>query len=55
MDRMIMHNHPLLEPENGELYHPESDPRKLEDTCPACKEIMISWRLKCQQLQNEGA
>jgi len=55
MVEMSEHNHPILEPENGELYHPSSDPRILWKTCPACEEIMRAWDLKIKQMIREGA
>ena len=47
------HNHPMLEPENGELYNPLSDPRILQDNCPVCLEIMKQWFYKEQQMIRE--
>jgi len=48
------HNHPWVEPTDGQLYHPDCDPRKLADTCPACREIMLAWGLKVDQMVREG-
>jgi hypothetical protein len=50
----MKHNHEIKEPENGELYHPDSDPRSLEDSCPACKELMINWRQQISRMIREG-
>lgn len=52
---MANHNHEIKQPENGELYHPDSDPRKLFDSCPACQELMINWQWQIQNMMNIGA
>jgi len=52
---MTNHNHEIKQPENGELYHPESDPRKLFDSCPACQELMINWQWQIQNMMVNGA
>lgn len=55
MPATVEHNHELKQPENGELFHPDSDPRVLQDMCPACKEIMQQWAYKIQELMDSGA
>jgi hypothetical protein len=51
----VHHNHEVKEPTRGELYHPDSDPRLLEFSCPACREIMQQWDCKIRQMMADGA
>lgn len=53
-DDILQHNHEILEPENNELFHPESDPRVLQATCPACKAKMVDWALMTDRMIREG-
>lgn len=50
----IDHNHPILEPEDNSLYHPQCDPRELESTCPACKALMNDWRAQTAEMIRMG-
>jgi hypothetical protein len=50
------HNHAWFEAEEHTnlLFHPDCDPRILQDTCPACKEFMQNWHNFNQRLMREG-
>lgn len=50
----IEHNHPIIEPTDGSLYHPECDPRLLWETCPACKALIQDWQAKNDQMMRDG-
>jgi hypothetical protein len=50
----IEHNHSIIEPTDGQLFHPECDPRLLQESCPACAALMADWDRKNQQMIADG-
>lgn len=48
------HNHEWIESDNNLLFHPDSDPRILADSCPACAEMIRNWDLQVRRMMAEG-
>ena len=51
----ISHTHVVKQSENQELFHPDSDPRLLHESCPACAALMKDWWTFIRRMKEDAS